>query len=168
MGFQNIQDYNLANNTLGLNDAQLNTTSRVFHAVGYSTMDRIVGPLGASVLLANNDMVGDVSLALPDNQWQIEVENLHNVMMTAFLCSIAEYATGPQEEISQWIVPPQTPIEKLQCQNQILRRNDHMNFSLFAVVTNHVWPSPLPLGRSRLSNYKSSMIIIIQLKRLLR
>jgi hypothetical protein len=28
---------------------------------------RIVGPLGASVLQANNDMVGDVSLALPDN-----------------------------------------------------------------------------------------------------
>jgi hypothetical protein len=134
MGFQNIQDYNLANNTLGLNDAQLNTTSRVFHALAYSTMMRIVGPLGASVLQANNDMVGDVSLALPDNQWKIEVENLHNVMMTAFLRSIAEYAAGPQEDISQWIVPPQTPIEKRQCQNQILRRDDHMNFSLFAVV----------------------------------
>ena len=65
MGFQNIQDYNLANNTLGLNDAQLNTTSRVFHALAYSTMSRTVGPLGASVLLANNDLVGDFSLALP-------------------------------------------------------------------------------------------------------
>lgn len=134
LGFEDIQYYTLIDNVLGFNLAQLNTTLRIVNAISYSTMGRTVGPLGASVLLANNDMVGDASLALPDNQWQLEMANLNDLEHTAFQRYIVEYATGPQSDIMQYIAEPQDPIGTQQCENQIIRRNDHPNFSILAVV----------------------------------
>ena len=134
MSFPNILQYTLEDNVLGFNEAQLNTSQRIFQASEYSNPDSVVGPLGASVLLANNDLVGDVSLPIPDNQWQLEMVNLHEILITTFQRSVLEYATGPQWDIRQYVSEPPTPIAKQQCNSQIMRRNDYMNFSILAVV----------------------------------
>ena len=133
MSFPNILQYTL-DNVLGFNEAQLNTSNRILQAAGNSDPGSTVGPLGASILLANNLLVADVSLPIADNQWQLEMANLHKVLSTTFQRGVLEYATGPQWDLKQYVSEPPTPIAKQQCRNQIMRRNDYMNFSILAVV----------------------------------
>jgi hypothetical protein len=79
------------------------------------------------------------SSPLPDNQWQLEAEQIHNVGL-AMLQTIGDYA-APQDytirpgvQANQFITPPDTKEAKALCLQQKVRSTEYSSFSVFGLA----------------------------------
>jgi hypothetical protein len=98
-----------------------------------------------NVLLAKDSLYGFMGLAtgLPERQWQIEVENLHNISMAGLQQAVIAHAAPRNPQFGQganatrywdWIVRETSPAQLAVCQNQKIRSQDYYSFSVLGLT----------------------------------
>ncbi|KAF2135754.1 uncharacterized protein K452DRAFT_362977 [Aplosporella prunicola CBS 121167] len=94
-----------------------------------------VSTLGSQALMARDKMFGSIQGPLPDNQWQIEVEDWFNVVLANMQATYVDVATGPAEESAVRLLKrPSNKEEKFLCLNQKIRSTAYTNISVFGLV----------------------------------
>jgi len=86
---------------LGLNKNQIATRKLLWKAAWGTQLGFIFLLMGNEALIAEDYLWGTTmwSSPLPENQWQIEVQNLHNVSLALLQQRVVEYASPPNIEI---------------------------------------------------------------------
>ena len=115
------------------------TLNRIMNAVVRSTMREVVEGLavGSTPLLAINETTSEsttLSLALPPNQWQLEAEHWHSVVMSQLQRKFVEYGTGQMAAQTAYIIPPATASERWICDNLMIRGTAYQSFSVLAIA----------------------------------
>ncbi|KXX78380.1 hypothetical protein MMYC01_206024 [Madurella mycetomatis] len=88
----------LTKNVLNFNVDQLATAARIVVALADVNTGMTVSSLGPAALWANNKLIrGNISPALPDNQWQIEVVGWFQTELAKIQASITEFASNAAE-----------------------------------------------------------------------
>ena len=104
---------------LGFNPLQQATAHRMFETMGQTTMPRIARALGTNYMVATSSLSGTVSLALPTDQWVLEVFNWADIMMATFQRKVIEFATGPSNpQFANYLRRANTAEEHQMCYNQ--------------------------------------------------
>ena len=86
----------------------------------FTYLPSIIDELGVSSLTARDSLLGGIQGPLPKNQWQLEVQYWHSIIMALLQRLVVEQATGPASEtVYPWLVRPQTKEEQAQCHNQV-------------------------------------------------
>ncbi|KAF2143129.1 uncharacterized protein K452DRAFT_357536 [Aplosporella prunicola CBS 121167] len=90
--------------------------------------------LGESSLNARTKVTTGQSGPLPDNQWQIEVENWHAASLVALQGQIADTAKGLSNmDIEPWWLSPSNNVERNLCTSQKIPNSDYFNISVFGL-----------------------------------
>lgn len=88
-----------------------------------SEVQYLVASLRAGSLTSKYGNIASLQGPLPDNQWQLDVEQWHYATLAAAQASAVDYATGPgiNESISQvWETPEDDDdVGKYFCRNQV-------------------------------------------------
>lgn len=76
-----------------------------------------------------------LSLDLPDNQWQLELQYWYSIVMAAFQRTLVQWATGqiaidPKTQLR----PPETSEERWFCENLLIPSEVYQSFSVLGVV----------------------------------
>jgi hypothetical protein len=80
------------------------------------------------------------SSSLPDNQWELEVENFHNITLAILQMGVLAYVVpdntkiSPTATMNQYRVSPDTPEGKNLCKSQKIRSTKYTSFSFFGIV----------------------------------
>jgi hypothetical protein len=94
-----------------------------------------------NTLLARDKTFGDWSLSpgLPENQWQLELQNIHNISL-AFAQQLAVTHASPENidispdsTLDQYVVKENTTESLLLCRNQKIKSATHYSFSIFGL-----------------------------------
>lgn len=93
-GLKTLQQDVLVANTLGFNATQFATAKRIIDSISRAGTYNSVNGLGAAALFATNLLSQRVSVALPDNQWQIEVEGWFGTTLAKIQASLVSYAVN--------------------------------------------------------------------------
>ena len=132
------QAFNLSDSDLGFSPAQNATFTRIAEAAVAASLDHIVLALDQDILIASQGVAENKVISLPDNQWQNEMLNLHNIMLAYMQSLMVSYVTGPSlfssPSYQKYIIPPQTPEEEQLCRHQIVWRNDYYHFSILGIA----------------------------------
>jgi hypothetical protein len=137
LGFDQVRD-NIAS-IFTLTAKQNVTLDRVLRAVTSSGMNLILSQIKEQpdgLLALNRTATEDttLSLPLPDNQWQFELERWQTIAMTQLQRTMVEYATGQIAVSPQYLIPPQSDSEKWLCQNMMMKSTAYQSFSVMALV----------------------------------
>lgn len=104
---------------LGFNSLQQATANRMFETMGQTTLPRVARALGTNYMVAASSLSGQVSLALPKDQWVLEVFNWADTMMATFQRKVIEFATGPSNpEFNKYFQLADTAEQQRMCRNQ--------------------------------------------------
>ncbi|KAL9619149.1 MAG: hypothetical protein Q9160_006239 [Pyrenula sp. 1 TL-2023] len=92
----------------------------------------VLAHLKSTALTSRNRVYGALQGPLPDNQWQIEVENWHNIFKATLQGSAVESAVGPSDPGTlKYFWHPATSEQRQQfCKNQKIHSTAHTNFSV--------------------------------------
>ena len=87
---------------------------------GFCDMGVVINYLMSSSLTSRQRLNAGQQGPLPDNQWQLEVENWYNIGL-ASLQSIADYAVGPGDAdvMKHFWASPNSQVEEMLCKNQV-------------------------------------------------
>ncbi|KAJ9669280.1 hypothetical protein H2201_000632 [Coniosporium apollinis] len=126
---------------LRLNARQIATFHLLWKVASAARLRYILYFLGNKILVANEKVYGAflVSSPLPDNQWQIEMENLNNLSMAVLQQHVVEHASPQNIEVRpgvtsrQYIIPENTPEGKRLCANQKTRHAAYSSFNLLGI-----------------------------------
>ncbi|KAF9634368.1 hypothetical protein BFW01_g5263 [Lasiodiplodia theobromae] len=104
---------------------------RIITTMGWSDVYTLINVLGMSALNARQKVRWGLQGALPDNQWQIEVESWFNMAMAGLQMSYHEVATGPSN--------PDVPklsddLGGMFCHNQKMRSTAYTNISTLGLA----------------------------------
>lgn len=98
-------------------------------AIGWVTatarqMTDAIAGLGSSSLASRFTLNRGSQGPLPDNQWQLEVENWHNIMLASYQDSPVQSAKGPGDSgmLEYFWKRPETNDEEYFCRNQVCRK----------------------------------------------
>jgi hypothetical protein len=126
---------------LGYNAAQLATASLVWGMAYATRVAYIVATMQEQFLLANARMLNSrVSVELPVNQWQIEIENLFNISLAMFQHMGVLYVSPPEIQLGSnltydmYTIAPNTTEGKNLCKLQKILSNGQYSFSLFGLL----------------------------------
>lgn len=97
----------------------LNITTWVSNSAVY--MNTVVDHLGSSSLTSRYSLMSGLQGPLPDNQWQLDVENWHSIVLASFQQSSVRSASGPQDAdvLGQYWQISNTKQQKQFCKNQV-------------------------------------------------
>lgn len=85
-----------------------------------SDLNSIVSVAGIASLKARDSLSNGVQGSLPNNQWQLEVENWYGAILADHQRLTVEYATGPSESaLLQILKRPQTEGERQLCHSVV-------------------------------------------------
>ncbi|KAL9106008.1 MAG: hypothetical protein Q9227_008916 [Pyrenula ochraceoflavens] len=101
------------------------------------TIDDIVDVLKSSSLLAKYSTEDNYQLAaLPDNQWELEVANWHDITLATLQGSLVSSAIGPTDRrmLENFWQRPRSEDEKYLCKNQKIKSTAHSNFSILGLA----------------------------------
>jgi hypothetical protein len=92
----------------------------------------IINEIGTSALTARYDLSAGRSTALPNNQWQIEMEHLVAAALASMQGTFVESASGPRtEELKQFQVTPEDAtnnrLGRMICSNQVYSFRVYVN-----------------------------------------
>jgi hypothetical protein len=122
----------------GLNLYQAATVETIILSMVASTMYNAVYGHDASVLKASRTVFDESQIAqLPDNQWQIELQNWFGISLASIQQYMLEKATGPTGvvEAGGFIRYPSSKYENAICKRQMVRNvSGYQNFSTLGVV----------------------------------
>ncbi|KAL1889642.1 hypothetical protein Sste5346_008761 [Sporothrix stenoceras] len=93
-GLKTLQQDVLVANTPGFNATQYATAKRIIDSIARAGTYNSVNGLGAAALFATNLLSQRVSVALPDNQWQTEVEGWFGTTLAKIQASLVSYAVN--------------------------------------------------------------------------
>jgi hypothetical protein len=97
------------------------------------------------ILLAKGSLYGVIGLStgLLENQWQSEIQNMHNVSMTVLQQAVLAHAAPPNLRLGQganashywdWVVSETSPAQAAVCQNQKIRSQYYYSFNVLALA----------------------------------
>jgi hypothetical protein len=119
---------------IGANDRQLLISSTIYNAASLSTFYYTVLSL-ESPLLADKLAGGGVSIPLPDNQWELEVQNWFQIGLNNVQRMVVTSATGPPGQFAQYTFnQSRSPALQWMCESQVIQRDDFMSFSTLAIA----------------------------------
>lgn len=81
----------------------------------------VVKILRSSALTSRNHLVGGIQGSLPEDQWQLEVENWNSISLASLQGGTVDIATGPGDTamLEHFWRGPVNDEERLLCQNQV-------------------------------------------------
>lgn len=86
-----------------------------------SDLNYVVKGLGVSALKSRFSLMEALQAPLPDNQWQLDVENWHAINMAILQDIYVETARGPRDShINHLLIRPSNSEEDHLCQNQVI------------------------------------------------
>ena len=137
LGFDQVQ--NFVDSNFNLRPHQNVTLDRIMRVVADSVISQIVQGLAVSStpMLAMNSRataITTLSLPLPSNQWQLEVEYWHSVAMAQLQRKFVQYGTGQFAVRTAYILPPATESERWICENLMIRGTVFQSFSVLALA----------------------------------
>ncbi|KUI59498.1 hypothetical protein VP1G_06720 [Cytospora mali] len=99
-------------------------------------MTDIVASLGSHSLTSRFGL-GTVGVQgpIPDNQWQLDVQNWHAISMASIQSSLVQTVTGPPDgELMQFFVGPNNTQEHTMCQSQKILSTAYVSFKVFGIA----------------------------------
>lgn len=131
-----------------------NMTNWMYTASNPYGFSDVLSTLGADILKAKDSLKGNLQAALPDNQWQLEIERLFQVYMASIQNGAVDSALGPNSEAMKVFVAKSFEKEgQYFCKNQAcpsicyenvgvladlkvqkIRSTAHSNFSVLGLV----------------------------------
>ncbi|KAF2140831.1 uncharacterized protein K452DRAFT_206604, partial [Aplosporella prunicola CBS 121167] len=97
-------------------------------------LDALLSYLGSQSLKSTNSLSGGTQGPLPDNQWQLDVQNWFATMLAYMQAYAVSIVTGPSDvNLQQYVVQPNSTTERSICKNQIIVSSVHYSFSLFGI-----------------------------------
>ena len=105
--------------TIGLNEVQTATALRLGVSILFMNTFFSVDPRGVNAFRASETIHNGVQVALPNNQWIIEVSSWFGVSLAKLQQKIIQYATGPSYDVQT--IAPRTKEDANMCKNQIIR-----------------------------------------------
>lgn len=143
LGFDQVQNVNEFNDALGPH--QNATFDRMLRAVAFSLLSHVVENLGVtttSMLATSVTHSGStgavISQALPDDQWETELQFWHSVAMAQFQRGIAQWATGqiaPSPQYVRYLLPPTDEQDVWFCKSMVIPSTFYQSFSVLAIAT---------------------------------
>jgi hypothetical protein len=98
-------------------------------------LSEIINRLGTSALLSRNTLRKGIQSSLPNNQWELEVENWYKVTLADVQRSILELSTGPIDPaIRRFLLRPNTTETKKICANQKIRSDSFVSVNLLGLT----------------------------------
>ncbi|KAF2813088.1 uncharacterized protein BDZ99DRAFT_496164 [Mytilinidion resinicola] len=133
---------NEATKSLNLSSIQSSTFTLLWKSAWSMSLQLTMVLLGDDLLLAKDYLWGSTSYSssLPDNQWEVEAANMHNISLAMLQRSVVEYATPPDIAIRpglrspSQIEPPADAGMRALCQNQKVISKDHASFSVVGLA----------------------------------
>ncbi|OJD30592.1 cytochrome p450 protein [Diplodia corticola] len=113
--------------------AQLRVKSAIeAHFAFVASISSVVEILGVPALTSRYKLAAGMQRALPDNQWQLDVEHWHETSMAYLQGTYIDAATRPSDpEFLPYLVEPKGDDERYFCRNQKIRSTAYTNFSVF-------------------------------------
>lgn len=126
---------------LGLNKNQIATRKLLWKAAWGTQLGFLFLLMGNEALIAEDYLWGTTmwSSPLPDNQWQIEVQNLHNVSLALLQQRVVEYASPPNIEIRpglnslEHVIRPNNTADLDLCSRVKIRTTNYSSFSVLGL-----------------------------------
>ncbi|KAI9860128.1 MAG: hypothetical protein M1813_006238 [Trichoglossum hirsutum] len=140
-GIYNVNDKLVS--AVGYSPAQMATFRLLWRSAWSLQMRYLLLFLGTDVLLANNKLYSSfdrLSPALPPNQWQIEMENIHNITMAMLQRIVVEHALPSNFRVSDSAstdsyVIPENDTESLRlCSHQRIKAIGYSSFSVLGLA----------------------------------
>ena len=130
---QNVPSFNSA-----LTPHQSATFDRIIRAAADGSLEAIAGTAELDMpLLANNSTLTGrhtLSLALPADQWQLELNLWHSIAMAQLQRRIVQWGTGQVSPDVRFLLPPTREQDKWFCQNLMVPSSVYQSFSILALV----------------------------------
>ncbi len=137
LGFDQVQNVPSFNNAL--TPLQNATFDRVLRAVAASTLEHLIYNLAFTTtpLLASNATLSGasgawVSGALPENQWEMELQYWHSIVMAQLQRTIVQWATGQIAPEPRYLVPPAVGQDVWFCNNLLVPSTVYQSFDVVA------------------------------------
>jgi hypothetical protein len=124
---------------MNLSPIQNVTLDRVSRSVQRSNLLNVVQEIAKTsspVLAINNSATASftISLKLPNNQWQLELERWHSIAMARIQRTVVEYASGQIAPQTKYLLPPSTSSEQWLCRNQRIQSTVFQSFNVVALI----------------------------------
>jgi hypothetical protein len=130
--------------SLGYNVAQRALFDLMSRAAYHTKIFNVGFMLEDAALLAKDLIYGEYGLStgLPDDQWQREVRNLHNISIAAIQHSVVVHASTPNLDIGSgansshtydWIVQESSSAQQKICQNQKISAPNFYSFNILSL-----------------------------------
>lgn len=90
-------------------------------SLNFPSVEYVIEALGISSLTSRFNVLASISGPLPDNQWQMDVQNWHNIALAKVQGDMVQQAVGPGDANileNQW-QGPQNNFQKSFCKNQV-------------------------------------------------
>ena len=82
----------------------------------------IINPRGVSALRAQETLSNLEQAALPNNEWQLEIQSWSDTSLARLQRGVLEYVTGPQDVLpGSYVWVPSDPISERMCHTQLVR-----------------------------------------------
>ncbi|KAF2192069.1 hypothetical protein K469DRAFT_555931 [Zopfia rhizophila CBS 207.26] len=104
-----------AKSDLSLTPLQAATVDVLFNAIYMLNTDISIPSFHGSSFLAQQSIIQTLQLPLPDNQWQLELQDMHNTVLSMLQRDIVDYARGPGSMAAQKFItmPKEGPAREL-------------------------------------------------------
>ncbi|KAK5113614.1 hypothetical protein LTR85_010843 [Meristemomyces frigidus] len=122
--------------TIGLSELQVAAAGRIAVGMLFDSIYYSVNGRGASALRASETCFGNSQLALPNNQWQIEVDAWFATSLARLQQSMVDYAVGPTNmPAGVNIIHPSSIPDQVMCRSQKIKATSGtQNFSVLGVA----------------------------------
>ncbi|KAF2029942.1 hypothetical protein EK21DRAFT_100849 [Setomelanomma holmii] len=91
--------------------------------------------LGGATLLASESFTPLGQYALPNNQWELEVEHMFKLTLADLQRAILDHSTGPRlVDLGEFHSPPATAEGRSVCNNQKIRSDSFTSFNVLGLV----------------------------------
>jgi hypothetical protein len=166
------------NNYTAFNQRQRSTAGIIWESIGNGGIPNTLTAQGQSALVAQTYSFGGsrtnlLSAGLPDSQWQIEAQHLHNMSLAALQLWLVENAAPrifefrPGESSVQFLEEVTRPEDVSICKSQKVRNDAYSSFSVlglsiilavgsFIILLNLLLADMVFFVRSRLTRFRKS------------
>ncbi|KAH8745164.1 hypothetical protein F5882DRAFT_495263 [Hyaloscypha sp. PMI_1271] len=127
-----------------MNNAQWITLELVWKAAQASNLYFLASFLGSEILLAQDLLMSSqlfVAPGLPSDQWKQEIKNMHATSMAILQRRVVEFASppnwalGPGQRTTDFLVKPNTTFAQALCQNIKIRAPGVASFSVIGIIS---------------------------------
>jgi hypothetical protein len=99
------------------------------------SIDSIVDIIGATILQSRSTFFAGMQSFIPDNQWEVEMENLFKVTLASLQRSVVDQATGPADPaLFSHLKRPHTTEQQKVCANQKIRSDSYTSINMLGLI----------------------------------